>query len=57
MVSTAGYVFTLAGELVSWKSTLQSTITLSTTEEEYMALIEAIKEAIWLGLLDELRVG
>ena len=56
--STTGYVFTLAKAPVSWKSTLQSTLTLSTTEAEYMAITEAVKEAIWLqGLLDDLGVG
>ena len=56
--STTGYVFTLARAPVSWKSTLQSTVALSTTEAEYMALTEAVKEAIWLqGLLVELGVG
>ena len=43
---------------MSWKSTLQSTIALSTSEAEYTALTEAVNEAIWLrGLLDELGVG
>ena len=53
--STTGYVFTLAKAPVSWKSTLQSTVALSTMEAEYMAITEAVKEAIWLqGLLDDL---
>ena len=42
--STTGYVFTLAKAPVSWKSTLQSTLALSTTEAEYMAITEAVKE-------------
>jgi len=33
---------------VSWRSILQSTIALSTTEAEYMTMTEAMKEAIWL---------
>nr|GEY07464.1 retrovirus-related Pol polyprotein from transposon TNT 1-94 [Tanacetum cinerariifolium] len=56
--STTGYVFTMAKAPVSWKSTLQSTTTLSTTEAEYMAMTEAVKEAIWLhGLLNELGIN
>ena len=56
--STTGYVFTLAKALVSWKSTLQSIVALSMMEAEYMAITEAVKEAIWLqGLLDDLGVG
>ncbi|GJU44747.1 transposable element [Tanacetum coccineum] len=55
--STTGYVFTLAKAPVSWKSTLQSTTALLTTEAEYMAMTEAVKEAIWLqGLLGELGI-
>lgn len=46
-----GYVFTLGGSVVSWKATLQSTVTLSTTEVKYMALTEAAKEGIWLKCL------
>ncbi|XP_038889198.1 secreted RxLR effector protein 161-like [Benincasa hispida] len=46
--SMTGYVFTLGGSIVSWKATLQPTVTCSTTEAEYMALIEVAKEGIWL---------
>ncbi|GKF69315.1 hypothetical protein Tco_0202372, partial [Tanacetum coccineum] len=42
---------------ISWKATLQHVVDLSTTKAEYMALTEAVKEAIWLrGLLEELGV-
>jgi hypothetical protein len=55
--STTGYVFTLAGGPVSWRSTLQNTVALSTTEAEYMAVADAIKEAIWLhGLIEDLGI-
>lgn len=50
------YVFTVLGGCVSWKSNLQKVVPLSSTEAEYMAATEAIKEAIWLkGLTKELR--
>jgi len=52
-----GYVFTLFLTLVSWCSTSQATLALSTTEAEYMAMTEAIKEGIWQqGLVDDLRI-
>ena len=41
----------LAGGAVSWRSRLQNCITQSTTEVEYVATMEACKEAIWLGRL------
>ncbi|KAL0361622.1 UNVERIFIED_CONTAM: Retrovirus-related Pol polyprotein from transposon TNT 1-94 [Sesamum radiatum] len=53
--STTSYVFTLCGACISWKSQLQNIVALSTTEPEYIATTEALKEAIWLkGLLDEI---
>ena len=55
--SITGYVFTLFGTTVSWKASQQSVVALSTTEAEYMAITEGVKEAIWLGgLLRELGV-
>ena len=44
--STTGYVFILSQAMMSWRCTLQSTIALSTIETKYMALTEAIEEAI-----------
>ncbi|KOM58517.1 hypothetical protein LR48_Vigan11g155100 [Vigna angularis] len=53
--STTGYVFKLAGGVVSWLSKLQTVVALSTTEAEYMAATQACKEAIWIQrLLEEL---
>ncbi|KAI3780212.1 hypothetical protein L2E82_10183 [Cichorium intybus] len=52
--SITGYVFTLNGCAISWKAQLQSTVALSSTEAEYMAITEAVKEDIWLkGLFRE----
>ncbi|GKD03351.1 hypothetical protein Tco_1178325 [Tanacetum coccineum] len=46
------------GCVVIWKETLQHVVALSTTEAEYMALTEAVKENIYLkGLLIELGVN
>ncbi|KAG8473168.1 hypothetical protein CXB51_035114 [Gossypium anomalum] len=54
--SLTGYVFTIGVCAISWKATLQTTVALSTTEAEYMAITEACKEVIWLkGLFSELN--
>uniref|UniRef100_A0A2N9IUP8 CCHC-type domain-containing protein n=1 Tax=Fagus sylvatica TaxID=28930 RepID=A0A2N9IUP8_FAGSY len=56
--STTGYMFTLSGGPICWKSTLQSIVAMSTTEAEYMAVAEAAKEALWLkGLVKELGLN
>ncbi|KAL5576689.1 hypothetical protein UlMin_018388 [Ulmus minor] len=53
--SLTGYIFTLFGCTVSWKAQLQPVVALSTTEAEYIAATESVKEAMWLkGLVGEL---
>ncbi|KAJ9553210.1 hypothetical protein OSB04_017255 [Centaurea solstitialis] len=55
--SQSGYIFTLNGGAISWKSSKQDTIADSTTEEEYIAASDAAKEAIWLkNFISDLRV-
>ncbi|KAL2622661.1 hypothetical protein R1flu_002866 [Riccia fluitans] len=49
--STMGYVMTLGGGCITWRSVLQKCKTLSTTKVEYVSATEATKEAIWLGRL------
>lgn len=46
--STSGYVFMVAGGAITWRSKKQTTVALSTTEAEYVALAEAAREACWL---------
>ncbi|CAH0517400.1 unnamed protein product [Peronospora belbahrii] len=46
--STSGYVFMLNSGCISWRSKKQLTVALSPSEAEYMALSEAIQEAVWL---------
>jgi len=47
----------LAQVTMSWRSILMYTIALSTVEAEYMAMMEAMKETIWLqGLFDDLGI-
>ena len=55
--SQTGYIFTLFGSAISWKSNLQSVVALSTTEAEYNALTDAVKESYWLkGLLSDFGI-
>ena len=49
--STSGYLFTLGGVAISWKSKKQSLVWLSLTEAEYIGCGEAIRKAIWLRRL------
>ncbi|XP_073119638.1 secreted RxLR effector protein 161-like [Henckelia pumila] len=47
--SISGYVFTVGGNVVSWKSNLQNVVALYTTEAEYIILTEAVKEGLWVA--------
>ena len=49
--STTGNVFIMAGGPISWLSQKQSTVALSTTEAEYIALSSAAQEVVWLKQL------
>ncbi|RVW63183.1 Retrovirus-related Pol polyprotein from transposon TNT 1-94 [Vitis vinifera] len=52
-----GLVYGVFGGVVSWNANLQPVVALSTTEAEYMAMTEAVKEAIWLkGITEELAM-
>ena len=54
--STSGYSFHLSGASISWSSSKQSCVALSTAEAEYLALAGAAQEAVWLKkLLIELK--
>ena len=46
--STSGYVFTLCGAVVSWKSSKQTCIAKSTMELEFITLDKVGEEAEWL---------
>ena len=46
--STSGYVFTLAGAAIAWKSSKQTVIARSTMESEFVAIDKSGEEAEWL---------
>jgi len=46
--SIGGYTFLLNGAAICWNSKKQTTVALSSTEAEYMALTQAVKESLWL---------
>ncbi|KAK3033802.1 hypothetical protein RJ639_034373 [Escallonia herrerae] len=53
--SLRGYIFTFLSFVISWKATVLTIVSLSTTEAEYIPATEAVKETIWLkGLIDDL---
>ena len=44
--SLTGFMFMYEGCFINWKATLQYVVALSTTEAEYTAAAEAVKEAL-----------
>ena len=60
--SVSGAVLMLAKEAISWHSRMQEVTALGTSEEEYVALSEVVKEVIFLRQVQEfiepsIRVG
>ncbi|XP_075491105.1 uncharacterized protein LOC142529455 [Primulina tabacum] len=51
--STSGFVFTLGGAAIAWKSSKQTAIARSTMEYEFIALDKCAEEAEWLRYLLE----
>lgn len=49
--STTGYVVMIGGGAISWCSQRQPTVALSTTESEYIAASQTLKELIWVNRL------
>jgi len=49
--SVSGIMFFFAGGPISWMSKSQSTVAVSSTEAEYMAISEAVKHALYLHQL------
>jgi hypothetical protein len=55
--SVSGYIIYVHGVPICWKSKAQQSVTLSSTEAEWVALSEAIKEVIFLiNLLGSMRI-
>jgi hypothetical protein len=55
--STSGYIFTLAGGAISWKSSKQTVTASSTMQAKFVACYEATGQAVWLkNFIPRLRV-
>ena len=46
--STSGYMFMMASGPVSWSSKRQQTVSLSTTEAEYIAMTRGSQQSLWM---------
>ncbi|KAF1318037.1 Integrase catalytic core protein, partial [Globisporangium splendens] len=49
--SMSGILLMLCGGPIAWRATFQKTVALSTTEAEYMALCDCVKECVWMRTL------
>lgn len=49
--SNSGYCILFNGALISWASRKQTTVALSSTEAEFIAFSEAVKDIIWIKRL------
>jgi hypothetical protein len=55
--SISGIIFKLAGAAIAWKCRVQTTISLSSSEAEYLAASDAGKMALYLrSVMDELNI-
>ncbi|CCH47072.1 Copia protein [Wickerhamomyces ciferrii] len=55
--STTGFMFKFANGPITWRSKLQPTVALSTTEAEFMAVTESTKDGLWcLMVLKDLGI-
>ena len=55
--STAGYIFFYGGAPISWSSTKEPVVALSSCEAEYITTSEAACQAVWLdALIKELQL-
>ena len=55
--STSGYIYLLAGRVISWKSAKQTLIDSSTMAAEFIAYYEASNHGIWLqNFVTRLRI-
>jgi len=49
--STSGYIYLLGNSPISWKSSLQKIVTLSSAEAEYVSLTDCATKGIWFKQL------
>lgn len=56
--SVTGWLVQIGTSIISWKSQKQDTVSLSSTEAEYRAMTEVLKELLWIkGLLFDFGIN